>query len=138
MSGFKLDNRLAKDTAKVCDLDLCYVGLMKDSRYPWLVLVPQLEGILEVSDLDDGGQGLMWREVNKCSLALQKIFPGYKINLAALGNVVSQLHIHLVVRHDEDAAWPGPVWGKGEAEPYDIAVLETRVENLRRKLGVEV
>ncbi len=135
--NFQLDKRLAKDTAKVCELDLCYVGLIKDSRYPWLILVPQVEGIVEVSDLDVAAQGLMWREVNKCSLALQKIFPGYKINLGALGNVVSQLHIHLVVRHDEDAAWPGPVWGKGKAEPYDQAVLEARLENLRRKLGVK-
>ena len=133
--SFQLDNRLAKDTAKVCELDLCYVGLMHDSRYPWLILVPQVEGIIEISDLDAAAQGLMWREVNKCSLALQAIFPGYKINMGALGNIVSQLHIHLVVRHDEDAAWPRPVWGEGEAEPYDTAVLETRIENLRRKLG---
>ncbi len=115
---FMIDERLAGDTIEVCMLELSCVGLMNDSRYPWLIIVPRKPNLTEIVELDDEARALLWREVDYCSSVMQKLYPGAKLNIGALGNIVRQLHIHVIARHEGDAAWPGPVWGVGAAVPY--------------------
>ncbi|HEY4092242.1 MAG TPA: HIT family protein [Luteibacter sp.] len=127
-AAFELDARLAGDTVVVGDLPLCRVLLMRDSRFAWLVLVPRQAGLVEVSDLPDADRAALWREVDQASAALRAIAPCDKLNIGALGNIVRQLHVHVVARVEGDAAWPGPVWGSGKAEAYaDIEGLASRV-----------
>jgi diadenosine tetraphosphate (Ap4A) HIT family hydrolase len=131
---FALDHRLAADTTAVMSLGLCEVRLMNDSRYAWLVLVPRRSGLVEITDLTASEQTRLWDEVNRATSALRQVAPCDKLNLGALGNIVRQLHIHLVARVEGDAAWPGPVWGNGTAEPYAAKILTERVDGLRRGL----
>lgn len=130
--NFELDERLAVDTIEVCRLELGYVGLLNDARYPWLVLVPRKIGLVEVTDLDDSDRALLWREVEQCCGVLQTLCPEAKLNIGALGNIVRQLHIHIIARHENDAAWPGPVWGVGRAKSYDDATLEELLNKIRQ------
>ena len=119
-SGFSLDARLARDTRFLLDAPLCRVGLMDDARFPWLILVPCVPNVREWTDLSSIQQMQLQVEINAAARALQKAFPhGEKLNIAALGNVVPQLHIHVILRHAGDAAWPKPVWGAGERKAYD-------------------
>lgn len=136
MSGtdFALDPRLAADTRPITSLPLCDVLLMNDARYPWLVLVPRRRGLVEIADLDTDAQATLWQEVDRASAALRALVPCDKLNLGALGNIVRQLHVHLVARREGDAAWPGPVWGNGKAEPYEPVAREVLVEELRKTL----
>lgn len=136
MSGaFELDARLAGDTLVVGDLALCRVLLMRDRRFAWLVLVPRQSGLSEVSDLSDDDQALLWREVSVSGAALRGVAPCDKLNIGALGNIVRQLHVHIVARVEDDAAWPGPVWGAGRAEAYDDREAERLIEALRSRLA---
>ena len=131
---FELDARLAGDTFVVGDLALCRVLLMRDSRYAWLVLVPRRVGKVEVSDLPGDEQALLWREVDTVGRALRTVAPCDKLNIGALGNIVRQLHVHVVARREGDAAWPGPVWGFGKAEAYAEGKAEHLVDAIRRHL----
>jgi diadenosine tetraphosphate (Ap4A) HIT family hydrolase len=131
---FELDIRLAGDTVVVGDLTLCRVLLMRDSRYAWLVLVPRRAGKVEVSDLPDDEQALLWREVGTAGAALRAIVPCDKLNIGALGNIVRQLHVHIVARREGDAAWPGPVWGFGKAGAYAEGDAERLVGAIRQAL----
>jgi len=131
---FALDPRLAADTTAVLSLTLCEVRLMNDARYAWLVLVPRRSALVEITDLSDGEQTQLWDEVKRATTALRQLAPCDKLNLGALGNIVRQLHIHLVARIEGDAAWPGPVWGHSKAEPYAAQKLAERVDALRRCL----
>lgn len=116
MSGFQLDPRLAADSIFVADGPLSQVRLIDDLRFPWLLLVPRVEAASEWIDLDGTQQRLLLAEINQISRLL-RAEPGVsKLNVGALGNIVRQLHIHLVGRHDGDPAWPGPVWGSGPAQ----------------------
>lgn len=115
---FKLDERLAGDCFVVTELELCRVLLMNDARYPWLVLVPRTNGLVELADLDCAGQHQLLDEIHRADTALRQLGPFDKLNVAALGNVVSQLHVHVIARRQTDFAWPAPVWGRGDAEPY--------------------
>ena len=115
MSGFQLDPRLAADSVFVADGPLSQVRLMDDRRFPWLLLVPRVAGASEWIELDGGQQRLLLAEINQLSQLLQTEPGVRKLNIGALGNIVRQLHIHLVGRHEGDAAWPGPVWGSGTA-----------------------
>ncbi|WP_411832209.1 HIT domain-containing protein [Pseudoxanthomonas mexicana] len=134
MNDFQLDPRLAADSAFVADGPLSQVRLMDDTRYPWLLLVPRVNGASEWLDLDGGQQRLLLAEINQVG-ALLRGEPGVlKLNIGALGNIVRQLHVHLVGRHEGDAAWPGPVWGHGQAQRHGDA-LAARVEYWRRRLG---
>jgi diadenosine tetraphosphate (Ap4A) HIT family hydrolase len=137
-AAFELDARLAGDTLIVGDLPLCRVLLMRDSRYAWLVLVPRHPGMVEVSDLAEDERALLWREVDTAGAALRAVAPCDKLNIGALGNIVRQLHVHVVARREGDAAWPGPVWGFGKAEPYGEGEAERLVEALRLGLGLDV
>jgi diadenosine tetraphosphate (Ap4A) HIT family hydrolase len=118
---FTLDARLKADTIPVGILALSRVLLMNDTRFPWLILVPAREGLREIYDLDASGRAMLIEEVAGVSRALESLYQPDKINVGALGNIVPQLHVHVVVRCQGDAAWPGPVWGAGEAVPYTVA-----------------
>lgn len=115
---FTLDPRLAADTAAVADLPLCTLRLMNDTRFPWLILVPRIEGAVEIVDLSAADRTQLMEEVARVSAALRTVAKPDKLNLGALGNMVAQLHVHVVGRFRGDPAWPGPVWGSGPSSPY--------------------
>ena len=131
---FELDARLAADTLPVVDLPLCRVLLMNDCRYPWLVLVPRVAGACEVFDLGEPDRDRLWREIQLAGEALRTHFPGDKLNLGALGNLVPQLHVHVLMRRRADPAWPGPVWGHSAAQPYADAQANRTTDTLRTEL----
>ena len=132
--GFILDPRRSADTSPVASLPLCELLLMNDARYPWLILVPRRANLVEIADLDVSEQGLLWQEVNRAGAALRAVAPCDKLNLGALGNVVRQLHVHVVARREGDAAWPGPVWGSGPAIPRDTGAKTRLIAALRQPL----
>lgn len=121
---FDLDHRLASDSVEIMALKLCTVRLMNDHRYPWLILIPMCQNMSEICDLSEADSLILMREIRLVSLAMEELFRPGKLNVGALGNIVSQLHIHIIARHDDDPAWPGPVWGHSPAEPYDEKQLE--------------
>jgi diadenosine tetraphosphate (Ap4A) HIT family hydrolase len=118
MTMFKLDPRLASDSIDCGSLELCKLLLMNDSNYIWFILVPQREGATEIHHLSDEDRALLWSESQRLSQWLEQCFDFDKLNIGALGNVVSQLHLHHVCRTQGDPAWPGPVWGFAPAEVY--------------------
>lgn len=120
---FELDKRLANDTVILGDFALSRVLLMNDSRYPWLILVPRCAAMSEVFELSATQQQQLWQETSIVGSTLKAMFQADKINIATLGNVVKQLHMHIVVRMQEDETWPAPVWGRGVAQPYTVAAL---------------
>lgn len=124
--GFALHERLAADTVLVGDLPLCRVLRMNDARFAWLILVPRRADIVEAYELPDADQATLWREATLAGKALMTHVGGDKLNIAALGNQVPQLHIHVIARHKGDAAWPGPVWGVGTTEPLADAAGEIK------------
>lgn len=136
--AFELNDRLARDCAAVGDLMLCRVLLMRDSNYPWLILVPKRQNVSEIHELDtDDQEQLIW-ESSFVAEAVLAEFDGRKMNLAALGNAVAQLHIHHVVRRDDDPAWPNPVWGRVSPRPYSNTQLRDRIKRLQRCLQTSV
>lgn len=130
-SGFELDPRLAADTVFVVDRPLCRVLLMDDAQFPWLVLVPRRAGLAEIDDLDAPGRIQLLDETQRAMQALRQTVAYDKFNLGALGNIVRQLHVHVVARTRNDAAWPGPVWGHGPARRYAPAAREHLLVRLR-------
>ena len=127
---FVLDSRLQQDTVWVGDYPLCSLLLMNDAQYPWFILVPRREDVSELFQLDGADQLQLWQETNGLAEVLKDCFAADKMNVATLGNVVSQLHMHVIVRRREDVAWPAPVWGKHPAQPYtpeQLAVLKDRL-----------
>lgn len=118
MSEFELDPRLAADSLPMADLELCSLRLMNDRRFPWLLLIPRRPDCTELLDLQPDDQTRLWREILQVSKALKRLLEPDKLNVANLGNQVSQLHVHVIARFRTDAAWPGPVWGRGLAEPW--------------------
>ncbi len=119
MDGFGLHPRLAADSHLLADLPLCQLRRMRDARWLWLLLVPRLADRRELTDLDATQQAQLMREVDLSSHLLLQVAKPTKLNTAALGNIVEQLHVHVVARHVGDAAWPGPIWGVGQAENRD-------------------
>ena len=122
-NNFTLAPELKRDTIPLTSingnhLSLCYLGLMNNQRFPWLIMVPQLANLKEIIDLDDENQIKLMSEIALVSREMKAIFTPFKLNIAALGNMVSQLHIHVIARFENDAAWPNPVWGQGEAVSY--------------------
>ena len=132
--SFILDPRLDADTRLAASLALCDVRLMNDARFPWLVLVPRRTGLVEIADLPADEQTLLWQEVNCASAALRAVAPCDKLNLGALGNVVRQLHVHVVARVEGDTAWPGPVWGHGQAAARGDSQARPLIAALQRHL----
>lgn len=132
---FTLHPQLATDCVVLGRYDLCLLLLMNDRQYPWFILVPQRANICEVYQLTADDQALLWRESAALSENLAQHFAADKMNLAALGNVVPQLHLHHIVRYRHDPAWPAPVWGKFPAAPYTKNELAELLEKLKPVLG---
>jgi diadenosine tetraphosphate (Ap4A) HIT family hydrolase len=134
LSEFELDARLARDTELVASLGLCQLRIMKDSRWPWFMLVPQRNAVSEVFELTPLDQTLLTFETNMVAQALKQATGAEKINVAAIGNIVRQLHVHIVARSEGDPNWPGPIWGFGQSEAYDetekLALINRLTENL--------
>lgn len=128
MSEFILDERLAASTVHALDLPLSRVLVMNDARWPWLILVPRRAGIVEMFDLEPGDRMMLTEELAMAGKQLKALTGCSKINIANLGNVVPQLHIHVIARNPDDLAGNGPVWGKGEAVPYEPKALEAFVQ----------
>ena len=128
---FALDPRLQQDTLPIGDFPLCRLLLSNDSNYPWFILVPRRDDISEIFQLDAADQLLLWQETTALAELLKDAFSADKLNVAALGNVVSQLHMHVIVRQHGDVAWPAPVWGKQPAKPYNAEQVAAIRERLR-------
>jgi|TARA_R110001583_G_scaffold18663_3_gene73990 diadenosine tetraphosphate (Ap4A) HIT family hydrolase len=129
---FELHEALARDCAFVGDLALCRLLLMNDKQYPWLILVPRRAEMREICDLSGDDQLQYLQESNLCSAILRSEFGAEKLNIAALGNMVPQLHIHHIARFSSDPAWPKPVWGQLPAKPYSTDELQGVVAQLRQ------
>ena len=132
---YTLHSQLADETVPVCDLELCRVLLSRDANYPWLVLSPRRDGLRDLHDLNDADGIAVLEEIRRCSQALVDLYRPDKMNVAALGNQVPQLHIHIIARFTTDPAWPGPVWGRVPATPYDDAARDSLISRLRAALG---
>lgn len=128
---FALDTRLQNDTDFVIDLQLCTVRLMNDAQYPWLILVPQVADVSELHHLTETQQSLLNQDSNLTSVVLTEVFNPETLNVAALGNIVRQLHIHHVARYSDDPAWPGPIWGKQPVIQYDSKVKLKLINTLQ-------
>jgi diadenosine tetraphosphate (Ap4A) HIT family hydrolase len=135
-ASWTLDPRLAHDTIALGDLPLSRVLLMNDANYPWLILVPRRAHLVELIDLDDAGQATLMVEVARAARALKEVTACDKLNVAALGNTVRQLHVHVIARRTGDAAGPRPVWGTVPAKPYAAAERERLAGALRAALGL--
>ena len=136
-SSFTLDPVLRDDTHAIGDLALCRVLLMDDARFPWLILVPRRDNKAELIDLGEADRILLMTEISVASNALKAIFNPDKLNVAALGNQVRQLHMHVIARFVSDEAWPSPVWGHGRAQPYPPHMAGSLVGRLADALGIE-
>jgi len=136
MTTFELDPRLAADTENIGMLGLCRVLLMRDARYPWLILVPAQPDLVEISDLSAADQSRLMAEIAAAGEALTDLYRPEKINTGALGNIVRQLHVHIVARNTGDPAWPGPVWGHSAAVAYDETTLQRRLREIKDALGL--
>ena len=130
MNEFRLDERLARDSDCLSRLGLCQLRLMKDSRWPWLVLIPQRAAVSEIFELTPLDQTMLTFEANSVAAALKQVTGATKINVGALGNIVRQLHVHVIARSEGDANWPGPVWGYGTVEPWDDTARADFIEKL--------
>lgn len=127
---YELHPQLAADTHPLATLALCELRLMDDANYPWLVLVPRIAGARELVDLDAGQRHLLTDEIDAAARALREVFRPFKLNVAALGNLVPQLHVHVIARFEDDPAWPAPVWGRVAARPYSPDALVERIRRL--------
>ncbi len=127
---FDLDGRLETDSVFIANGPLSQFRLMNDARYPWLVLVPRVAFASEWIDLPVLQQQILLSETNLAGKILREHFSCEKINIGALGNIVRQLHVHVIARTSQDEAWPGPVWGQGQLRPYPGNALDALVEKL--------
>jgi diadenosine tetraphosphate (Ap4A) HIT family hydrolase len=136
MSLFRLDARLEGDTLEVGVTGLCRLRLMNDARWPWLILVPMIPGAGEMHDLPKPQQRRLAQEMMLSGAALKRVTGCEKINTGALGNIVRQLHVHVVARSAGDANWPGPIWGFGARQPYDNP--DGLIEKIRSEFGAQI
>jgi diadenosine tetraphosphate (Ap4A) HIT family hydrolase len=135
---FNLHEALARDCALVGDLPLCRVLLMNDNQYPWLILVPRRADMRECCDLSPADQQQYLQESNVTAALLRNVFGAEKLNIAALGNMVPQLHIHHIARFSNDIAWPKPVWGLHPAQLYHNDALEIRLRLVREAYQIHL
>lgn len=129
--GFVLDPRLEADSAPLGRFSLCHARLMLDARYPWVLLIPARKGVRELHELDRDDRHALMDESSVVASTMSVLFGAEKMNIAALGNVVSQLHVHHIARFARDPAWPNPVWGRFPMLPYDPESLRERIAQLR-------
>lgn len=134
MTTFVLHPQLARDSEFVTDLSLCSVRLIKDANYPWLILVPHIADIEDVIDLSDGQQQTLWQESALLSRTLKHLFTPDKLNIAALGNMVPQLHLHHIVRYQQDVSWPKPIWGQVPPKAYSDEQLAEQVDLIKTEI----
>src|SRR5216684_2483446 len=132
---FTLDPRLEAESFPLGRLELCEARLFNDARFPWLILVPAHAGLVEIIDLDAAGQQRLMREVALAAAALRTATRCHKLNVAALGNQVRQLHVHVIARFETDPAWPNPVWGRGARVPYEPMAAAKFTERLKAAMG---
>jgi len=132
--AFTLDPQLQRDTVAIGDLPGSRVLLMNDANFPWLIVVPRQAGATEIFDLDDGARSQVMRELALLAQMLKELTGCDKINIAAIGNVVPQLHVHIVARRRDDAAWPRPVWGALPPRPYGVAERDRLTLAIREKI----
>lgn len=132
---YELHPQLKQDTIRIGEFELCEVLLMNDMRYPWLILVPKRENKAEIYQLTEQEQQRLSIESSFVSKAMSVLFSTDKMNIAALGNMVEQLHIHHIARFKTDATWPKPVWGIGQAEPYSEMAKNAMLSQLIQALG---
>lgn len=135
MNPWQLDPQLASDSHPVARTALCDVRLMDDANYPWLIVIPRVDGARELFDLDAAQRAQLIEDVTLAGTALNALFTPDKLNVAALGNLVPQLHVHVVARHVDDPAWPAPVWGRVQAQPYSPEALTARMRLLLSRIG---
>ena len=135
-AGWSLHPQLERDTVPIGDLPLCRALLINDANYPWMLLVPRRPAIVEIIDLSDADRTQLMIEIAQASRAMKAATGCEKINVAALGNVVPQLHVHVVARGRRDPAWPKPVWGAVPAQPYSESALRSRLADLRERLAL--
>jgi diadenosine tetraphosphate (Ap4A) HIT family hydrolase len=135
--GWSLDPQLHADTVPVCDLALSRLLAMNDANFPWLILVPRRAGVSEIVDLG-AEQSLLMDELALVSRALKDETRCDKLNIAAIGNMVPQLHVHVVARRKDDAAWPKPVWGAVPRRAYEAAVMERLVTAIRGRVALSL
>ena len=134
MDEFTLDPQLKADSIPLAELELCTVRLMKDANYPWLLMVPKYNGLAELIDLARQDQHRLMDEIRQVSQALQITTKCDKLNVAALGNMVRQLHVHVIARSENDPAWPGPIWGKVPMKDYEPGEAEALLEKLQQAM----
>lgn len=134
MTTWHLHPQLADDTHPVAYWDLSELRLMDDENHPWLILVPRIDAATELIDLTAVQQATLMAEITRASRALQALFKPHKLNVASLGNVVPQLHVHVIARFEHDIAWPRPVWGMASAQPYTPEALVQRIQRLQAAL----
>ena len=134
---FFLDERLVRDCLVLGDLPLSRVLLMNDAQYPWLILVPRRAEVSELFDLPESERQQLWREATQLAEGLKRLLGADKMNLANLGNLVSQLHLHVIARFKDDIAWPGPVWGRHPAQPYEAAQIDQWRVRIAQLLGAD-
>ena len=134
MNDFILHSKLAADTFEVLSLEVSQLLLMNDARYPWLILVPQVSGMRDLHNLSTKQCQAVTQEIVQVSEVLESLAQAHKMNVGALGNMVPQLHIHIIARQTNDAAWPAPVWGVGEAQPYSQDAAKTLIQQIASKL----
>ena len=138
---FEIDPAFVATSEALGDLALCHVRLQSDARFPWIVLLPRRAGARELEDLAAGEREVLMDEILQAGVAVRSVAealgrPAAKLNVAQLGNVTPQLHVHVIARRAEDAAWPAPVWGFGVAEPYARATHATALAVARTTLGL--
>lgn len=133
--SFTLHNKLSEDCHVLGSFKLCSLLLMNDSQYPWFILVPQRESLKEIHQMSRDDQISFLIESNLLSRALESTFKGDKLNVAALGNMVPQLHVHHIVRFESDPAWPKPVWGQLPAKPYEMEKVYEIRDQLKEALA---
>jgi diadenosine tetraphosphate (Ap4A) HIT family hydrolase len=135
-AAFTLDPRLEAESFPLGRLELCEGRLFNDARFPWLILVPARAGLVEIIDLDEAGRQILMKEAALAAEALKAATRCHKLNVAALGNQVRQLHVHVIARFESDDAWPNPVWGRGARLPYEPQAAAKFMERIRAAMGL--
>ena len=135
MNAWHLHPQLADDSTPVIELALCEVRLMDVANHPWLILIPKVADAVEIIDLSPAQRAQLTTEIDTAARALKALFKPDKLNVAALGNLVPQLHVHVIARYQNDIAWPRPVWGAANARPYEPEELIARVRALSATLA---
>ena len=129
--SFVIDSQLKQTSYPLTSLDVCDLRLVDDQRWPWLLIIPRVAHAVELIDISPDLRAQVWLEIDHVGRVMRDQFSPHKLNIAALGNQVRQLHVHCIARFPEDEAWPNPVWGVGDSVPYDSELLNSRLNALR-------